>query len=161
MLAELPVSMENLKIKALVVSVFIVLLIAAVLYYQSLANEEASERPFEELTRVDPGKKIQIAVTFLNPKVDVEKGAAFYVRLDTHGGDLFVYNLTDLTSLEVDGREFKPIRWVEDSNSWGHHRMGVLEFSDEALNAISSSRNFRIIIRGIEYTRVFEWYNGQ
>lgn len=158
---ELPISMENLKIEALLVSALIVLLITTVLYHQSLSNEEASEGTFDKLTKVDPGKRIQITVTFLNPKVDVKEGVAFYVRLDTHGGDLFVYNITDLTSLEVDGKEFKPVRWVEDSNSWGHHRMGVLEFSDEALNVINSSTNFRIIIRGIEYTRVFEWYHGQ
>lgn len=110
----------------------------------------------EDLIRVNYGNQIVIAVKFLNPEVD-SQNAIFYVAMDTHLSDLFRYNLTELARLDVDGRSFTPLNWTESSQSWSHHRRGVLEFSSEALKEIKNSRSFRLVIAGIERDRVFQW----
>jgi|Deesub1362A_J573_1020465.scaffolds.fasta_scaffold00059_81 hypothetical protein len=116
--------------------------------------ESRNER--EDLKKVDYGIRIVMTAAYLNPEM-TSKNATFYIALDTHGGDLFEYDILTLSKLEVNGKTFTPVKWTESSRSWGHHRKGLLEFSTEALKEIESSGSFRLVISGIENDRIFEW----
>ncbi len=111
----------------------------------------------EELVKVSYGKSIQITAAFLNPKYPELKKTSFYLRLDTHSGDLYQYDLPNLTVLEVGGKRYSPLAWKEDGKSWAHHRMGVMEFPEEALKDIKHLKSFKLIISDVEGTRVLEW----
>ncbi|WP_457590707.1 hypothetical protein [Geoglobus sp.] len=109
----------------------------------------------EDLTKISEGN-IQVTAVFLNPKYPDFDKLAIYLRLDTHSGDLYSYDLLNGTYLEVGGKKFRPIEWKEDQNSWGHHRYGVLTFPEDALELVKKERDFRLIVE-IDSTRVLEW----
>jgi hypothetical protein len=128
--------------------------IIAVAYGYVSKEEKLSD---EDLVKVSYGESIQITAAFLNPKYPELKLTSFYLRLDTHSGDLYQYDLLNLTVLEVGGKRFSPLTWKEEGGSWGHHRMGVMEFPEEAMKDIKRLRTFRLVISGIEGTRILEW----
>jgi hypothetical protein len=111
---------------------------------------------FEEFKKVDYGERIVITAIYLNPTVE-SKNATFYIALDTHWGDLFEYDILNLSKIEVNGKVFTPVKWDESTQSWGHHRRGKLEFSSKALQEIENSNSFKLVITGIEKDRIFEW----
>ncbi len=141
---------KSMKLAALLV----VLGIIAVAYGYVSRGDRLSD---EDLVKVSYGESIQITAAFLNPKYPDLKLTSFYLRLDTHSGDLYQYDLLNLTVLEVGGKRYSPLAWKEDSNSWGHHRMGVMEFPEEAIKDIKRFRTFKLVISGIEGTRILEW----
>lgn len=139
--------------KVKLAALLIVLGIIAVAYGYVSKEEELSD----EHVRVSYGESIQITAAFLNPKYPELKKTSFYLRLDTHSGDLYQYDLLNLTVLEVGDKRYSPLTWKEEGSSWGHHRMGVMEFPEEAIKYIKRFRTFKLVISGIEGTRVLEW----
>ncbi|WP_048091953.1 hypothetical protein [Geoglobus acetivorans] len=109
----------------------------------------------EDLTKISPGN-IQVTAVFLNPMYPDMSRPAIYVRLDTHSGDLYTYDMLNKTFLEVDGEKYRPIEWKEDDSSWGHHRYGVFTFPEGALELIKKEKKFRLVIE-LDSTRVLEW----
>ncbi len=134
--------------------VFIVIGIALVgfIFKDKAFSKEFSE---EELTKISQGN-VQVTVVFLNPKNPDLTKPTFYIRLDTHSGDLYTYDMQKSVTLEVAGKKFSPVTWKEDEKSWGHHRYGFMEFPEEALEEINREMNFRLIIN-IDGDRVLEW----
>ena len=128
--------------------------IVAAAYGYITKGDELSD---EDLVKVSYGESIQITAAFLNPKYLELKLTSFYLRLDTHSGDLYQYDLLNLTVLEVGGKRYSPVAWKEEDRSWGHHRMGIMEFPEEAIKDIKHFKTFRLVISGIEGTRVLEW----
>jgi|Deesub1362A_J573_1020465.scaffolds.fasta_scaffold00151_32 hypothetical protein len=119
------------------------------------------EKTDEYYTRVSPGN-IEVTAIFLNPNYGdkFESSIAFYIRLDTHSGDLFSYDIEELTELiDNDGRRYKPIKWSESENSWGHHRSGLLEFErfDKSGRDLLSQERLKLVIKGIERDIEFVW----
>jgi hypothetical protein len=102
--------------------------------------------------KVDSGS-ITVSVKYIGKEVG---RAAFYIALDTHRGDLFEYDLMELSELQVNGKSFKAVNWTESPQSWGHHRKGILEFPDSAKVEIENAKNFRLIVK-IGKDRIFEW----
>ncbi len=132
------------------------LIIGAVLIGLSIKNKVTSkEFSEEELTKISQGN-IQVTAIFLNPKYPEFTKATFYIKLDTHSGDLYRYDIMNSVTLQVDGKTFKPVSWREDEKSWGHHRYGFMEFSEEALKEINSKMEFKLLIN-IDGERVLEW----
>jgi hypothetical protein len=152
---------RKLEIIGLGVAVLFVLL-AMWNYASSYAPSTPLQQPYQQnsdgndLTRVDYGNQIVITTKYLNPEVE-SPNAVFYVAMDTHWGDLFEYDFMELARLEIGNKSFTPVNWTESPQSWGHHRKGLLEFSNEALREIENSGTFRLVITGIEKDRVFEW----
>ncbi len=118
-----------------------------------LAEKNRKQSP-EELTRVSNGRSIAITVIYLNPvyRDSFPDTTAFYIRMDTHSGSLFKYDLMNLSELHDEkGRTLKPISWSESDKSWDHHRNGVLEFPKV------SGKKITLIIKDVEFTREFNW----
>ena len=145
--------MKNMEMKKLSL-VFIVIGIAliGIILKDKAVSKEFSE---EELTKVSQGN-IQVTVVFLNPKYPDLTRPTFYIRLDTHSGDLYIYDMLESVTLEVAGKKFSPVTWKEDEKSWGHHRYGFMEFPEEAFDEINREMNFRLIVN-IDGERVLEW----
>jgi len=118
-------------------------------------KKDSPEFSEEELTKVSVGK-IQITAVYLNPKYPELTNATFYIRLDTHSGDLYRFDLKNSVVLEVNGKVFKPLSWKEDKKSWQHHRYGLMEFSKEALKEINMKMEFKLKIN-IDGERVLQW----
>jgi hypothetical protein len=152
--------MKRNEIIILVVALLVGALIGFFLLNQGFTgnrdNTKSDSLDLEEFKKVDYGERIVVTAIYLNPKVK-SKNATFYIALDTHWGDLFEYDILNLSKLEVNGKVFTPVKWSESSQSWGHHRRGELEFTSEALQEIKSSGSFKLVIAGIEKDRVFEW----
>jgi hypothetical protein len=106
--------------------------------------------------KVDYGERITVSVRYISPEENTQK-PTFYIALDTHWGDLFEYDIQSLTTLEVNGKTYKAINWTESPQSWGHHRKGLLEFPESALEEVENAESFKLVIKGIEKDRVFEW----
>ena len=82
------------------------------------------------------------------------KPAKFEIRMNTHSGDLSQDLLAVCTLKDSSGREYRPINW-DGSPPGGHHRSGVLEFSELAEGAESITLVIREIANVPE--RVFNW----
>lgn len=82
------------------------------------------------------------------------KPAKFEIRMNTHSGDLSQNLLAVCTLKDSSGRDYRPINW-DGSPPGGHHRRGVLEFSELAEGAESITLVIREIANVPE--RVFNW----
>ena len=96
-----------------------------------------------------------------NVRVDVRpvqllsgKPAKFEIRMNTHSGDLSQDLIAVCTLIDNSGREYRARGW-DGSPPGGHHRSGVLEFSEVAEGAESIT----LVIRGVANVpeRVFNW----
>lgn len=142
--------METRRLALLLVVFGVIAILVS--YKNTGFGEELSE---EDLTKVSYGN-IQVTAVFFNPKYpDLDK-LSIYLRLDTHSGDLYSYDLLNRTFLEVGGKNYVPVEWKEDRNSWGHHRYGVLTFPEDALERIKEVRSFKLVVE-LDSTRVMEW----
>jgi hypothetical protein len=104
------------------------------------------------LTRTHSGGGVTVKVTYLNPQG--KDDARFQVVLDTHSGDLDVYDLKALSTLRDDsGREYQPAQ-VENKGS-GHHREATLTFPKTA----SETKRPELVIKDVAGVkeRVFRW----
>ena len=84
--------------------------------------------------------------------VKFENGKMFFqIEFDTHTIDLSKYKLVELTLLQHDGKEARPVSAPELS---GHHNSGMLVFDTG-----QELKNFKIIITGIPDVneRILEW----
>ena len=88
-------------------------------------------------------------------------GPVFTVSMDTHSIDLDGYDLSKMVVLKADGREAVPLKW--DAPKGGHHRKGILTFSDKALDGTPligpSTRNIALVIYDLAGIpeRAFKW----
>ncbi|WP_456371064.1 hypothetical protein [Geoglobus sp.] len=142
--------METRRLALLLVALGVIAILVS--YKNTGFGEELSE---EDLTKVSYGN-IQVTAVFLNPKYPDLDRPSIYLRLDTHSGDLYSYDLLNRTFLEVGGKKYVPVEWKEDKNSWGHHRYGVLTFPKDALERIKEERSFKLVVE-LDSTRVLEW----
>ncbi len=135
----------------------LILILIGVAFAGLAMKNKVTNRSFseDELTKISEGN-IQVTAVFLNPKYPDLKKATFYLRLDTHSGNLYRFDLKNSTVLVVGGKEFRPISWKEDERSWGHHRYGFMEFPEEALKEIYSQMSFSLKIN-IDGERVLKW----
>ena len=121
----------------LVIMLFLVNLAADALAYKTKSNKENRVRVDVRPVQLFPGKP-----------------AKFEIRMNTHSGDLSQDLIAVCTLKDSNGREYRPINW-NGSPPGGHHRSGVLEFSelDEGTESIT------LVIREVADVpeRVFNW----
>lgn len=96
-----------------------------------------------------------------NVRVDVRpvqllpgKPAKFEIRMNTHSGDLSQDLVAVCLLKDNSGREYKATSW-DGSPPGGHHRSGVLEFSELGEGAESITLVIRKVANVPE--RVFNW----
>jgi len=82
------------------------------------------------------------------------KPAKFEIRMNTHSGDLSQDLVAVCTLKDNSGREYHPTSW-DGSPPGGHHRSGVLEFSELGEGAESITLVIREVANVPE--RVFNW----
>ncbi len=82
------------------------------------------------------------------------KPAKFEIRMNTHSGDLSQDLVAACTLKDNSGREYHPTSW-DGSPPGGHHRSGVLEFSELGEGAESITLIIREVANVPE--RVFNW----
>jgi len=82
------------------------------------------------------------------------KPAKFEIRMNTHSGDLSRDLVAACTLKDDSGREYRPTSW-DGSPPGGHHRSGVLEFSELGEGAESITLVIREVANVPE--RVFNW----
>lgn len=82
------------------------------------------------------------------------KQAKFEIRMNTHSGNLGQDMLAVCTLKDNNGREYRPTSW-NGSPPGGHHRSGVLEFSELE----DAARSITLVIREVADVpqRVFNW----
>ena len=80
------------------------------------------------------------------------KPVKFEIRMNTHSGDLSQDLVAASTLKDNNGREYHPTGW-DGSPVGGHHRSGILEFSELDKGAESIT----LVIRANVPQRVFNW----
>ncbi len=98
-------------------------------------------------TRSSPGE-VTIDIT---PKGIVNGNVIFEIAVNTHTVDMTEFDLSDITTLTIEGKEYRPISSPALS---GHHNNGEIIFAITAL-----PKTFEITITGIPDVeeRVFSW----
>ena len=134
------ISLKQLKIPhfiSLVVILFLINLAVDASAYKTKSNKE-------NRVRVDV-RPVQLIAG---------KPAKFEIRMNTHSGDLSQNLVAVCTLKDSKGREYQPINW-DGSPPGGHHRSGVLEFSELAEGA----ETITLVIREVANVpeRVFNW----
>ena len=122
---------------SLVMILFLVTLAADALAYKTKSNKENRVRVDVRPVQLSPGKP-----------------AKFEIRMNTHSGDLSQDLIAVCTLTDSSGREYRPINW-DGSPPGGHHRSGVLEFSDLGEEA----KSITLVIREVANVpeRIFNW----
>lgn len=82
------------------------------------------------------------------------KPAKFEIRMNTHSGDLSQDLVAASTLKDNSGREYHPTSW-DGSPPGGHHRSGILEFSELGEGAASITLIIREVANVPE--RAFNW----
>jgi hypothetical protein len=116
---------------------FLVTLAADASAYKAKSNKKNSVRVDVRPVQLLPGKP-----------------AKFEIRMNTHSGDLSQDLIAVCLLKDSSGREYRPINW-NGSPPGGHHRSGVLEFSELAEGAESITLVIREVANVPE--RVFNW----
>jgi hypothetical protein len=101
---------------------FLVTLAADAFAYKTKSNKENRVRVDVRPVQLLPGKPTK-----------------FEIRMNTHSGDLSQDLIAVCLLKDSSGREYRPINW-NGSPPGGHHRSGVLEFSELAEGAESITR---------------------
>jgi len=89
----------------------------------------------------------------------IEGYVLLHVKLDTHSGDLGRYNLAELTSLRLEGGDYRPSAWEAISDS-SHHREGILVFPRQAADGTRLDAGpVAVVMKGIAGVpeRIFRW----
>ena len=122
---------------SLVMILFLVTLAADALAYKTKSNKENRVRVDVRPVQLSPGKP-----------------AKFEIRMNTHSGDLSQDLIAVCTLTDSSGREYRPINW-DGSPPGGHHRSGVLEFSDLG----GEAKSITLVIREVANVpeRIFNW----
>jgi len=122
---------------SLVMILFLVTLAADALAYKTKSNKENQVRVDVRPVQLSPGKP-----------------AKFEIRMNTHSGDLSQDLIAVCTLTDSSGREYRPIN-CDGSPPGGHHRSGVLEFSDLGEEA----KSITLVIREVANVpeRIFNW----
>jgi hypothetical protein len=124
--------------------------VSSVLIFFILLSSSLGILPFAQAQQ----EQIEISdtkdgVTFTFKRIDYESVLAFSTWIDTHPRSL-VFDLIDIISIEIDGNNYKPVRWEESSSSEWHHRLGILVFP-----SIEDVGDMKIIIR--DFYGIPEW----
>jgi len=133
-------SFKNLKIVnfvSLVIILFLVNWTVDAAAYQTQSNNQNRVRVDVSPIQLSPGKPIK-----------------FEIRLNTHSGDLSQDLVTVCTLKDNSGREYQPTGW-DGSPPGGHHRNGVLEFSELG----DAAQSITLVIREVANVpeRIFNW----
>ena len=134
------ITMKHLKMThflSLVIMLFLLNLAADALAYKTKSNKENRVRVDVRPVQLLPGKP-----------------AKFEIRMNTHSGDLSQDLVSVCTLKDSNGREYRPINW-NGSPPGGHHRSGVLEFSE----LDKGTESITLVIREVANVpeRVFNW----
>lgn len=133
-------TLKHLKIYlfgSLMMVLFLVTLAVDASAYQTKSNKKNSVRVDVRPVQLLPGKT-----------------AKFEIRMNSHSGDLSQDLIAVCSLKDSSGREYQPTNW-DGSPPGGHHRSGVLEFSDLAEGA----KSITLVIREVANVpeRVFNW----
>jgi len=122
---------------SLVITLFLVNLVVDASAYQTQSNDQNRVRVDVRPVQLLPGKP-----------------AKFEIRINTHSGDLSQDLVAVSTLRDNSGREYRPISW-DGSPPGGHHRSGVLAFSELA----NGAQSITLVIREVANVpeRVFNW----
>jgi len=134
------ITLKHLKIShfvSLVIILFLVNLAADASAYKTKSNKENRVRVDVRPVQLLPGEP-----------------AKFEIRMNTHSGDLSQDLVAVCTLKDNSGREYRPTSW-DGSPPGGHHRSGVLEFSELGEGAESITLVIREVANVPE--RVFNW----
>ena len=134
------ITLKHLKIfqfVSLIILLFLVALASDAYAYKTKSNKKNSIRVDVRPVQLLPGKPIK-----------------FEIRMNTHSGDLSQDLIAVCSLKDSSGREYRPINW-EGSPPGGHHRSGVLEFSELGEGAESITLVIREVANVPE--RVFNW----
>lgn len=116
------------------------------------------------LTKRNRGGAVTVDVVYMNPIEKYQKGRlVFKIEMNTHSVDLNAYQIEKNSFLKNDnGEETMAIAWEQPSGD-GHHRSGLLVFSDThdsgAFVVTRETRFIKLIIKGLAgiEERVFLW----
>ena len=118
-------------------------------------NTTSSSLPADNMLRSNAGGEVTIDVEYLGDKDNL---LSFDITMDTHSVDLDQYDLAQLSELTDDkGNNYPPVSW--DSASGGHHRTGILTFSQPGTQGEPGT--LILIIRNVAgiQERMFKWEN--
>ena len=113
------------------------------------------------LQQTNEAGNVGIVVTWENPSGEGSASLRFIVAMNTHSVDLDGYDLSKLAVLRNDqGVEASPDGW--DAPKGGHHRSGVLSFSNNIGGKPiigTETRTIELIIRDVAGVRerIFRW----
>jgi hypothetical protein len=122
---------------SILIVLFLVNLAIDAAAYETKSNKQNSVRVDVRPVQLLPGKL-----------------AKFEIRMNTHSGDLSQDLVAACTLKDNSGREYHPTSW-DGSPPGGHHRSGVLEFSELGEGAESITLVIREVANVPE--RVFNW----
>ena len=122
---------------SLAIMLFLVTMAVDASAYKTKSNNENRVRVDVRPVQLSPGKPAQ-----------------FEIRMNTHSGDLSQDLIAVCTLTDSSGREYQPTNW-DGSPPGGHHRSGVLEFSELGEEA----KSITLVIREVADVpeRVFNW----
>ena len=112
----------------------------------AILNSASSESQTKTSGGTDTGD-VEISLT----PIQTSNQLTIKIAANTHSVDLSQFNLQKQTTLEAEGKTYKPISSPSLS---GHHSSGNIVF-----NTNTNLKNFKIIIQGIPKTnqRTFSW----
>ncbi len=125
------------------------------------AEAQSTEASLRKRNR---GGAVTVEVVYMNPIEKDQKGKlVFKIEMNTHSVDLNAYEIEKNSFLKNDkGEETKAIAWEQPSGD-GHHRSGLLVFSDtddSETSVVTRETRFIILtikdLAGVE-ERVFRW----
>ncbi|MDP3917174.1 MAG: hypothetical protein Q8Q42_02700 [Nanoarchaeota archaeon] len=141
--------MKN-KIEYVIYGVIVILVVA--ILFNNLVPSESQDKEIQEFKSISSGSTDTGDVSIeLKPKQITDEQIIIDISVNTHSVDLSPFNLEEITTLEFDGKEIKPVSAIALS---GHHSSGEIIFKTG-----EEVKSFTIKIKGIPNVdeRVFEW----